>query len=260
VSRRAAAGLGLAGSALGVVAGLVQAVAGSDIPQWTGNKNAPVALGLLTIGLSVLAGIAALAQRRDLSVPGRAACALGLVVPALLCLTTVGRLWYLPAVLLLAAALSTVDSWRETAAVVGRNWSRVLLGALGACELLMAARATPAAMTAGFVGGLALLAAAWLRTVSRGILLGLAVLGTVPFAALAWTALVPLLLALVAVVLLVPILRAPPRTRDDPVRGRQGPAAADPRLGSVDRGRAPFTAMSLGKRRATAVRASRSVG
>jgi hypothetical protein len=208
MSRRVAAGLGLTGSALGVAAGIVQAVAGSDIPQWTGNKNTPVALGLLTIGLSVLAGIAALAQRRPLSVPGRAACALGLVGPALLCLTTVGRLWYVPAVLLLAAGLSTVDSWRETAAVLARDWSRVLLGALGAFQLLMAARATPVPMAVGIVGGLALIAAAWLRPAGRGLLVAFAAVGTIPFAAVAWTALVPVLLALVAILLLIPVVRA----------------------------------------------------
>jgi hypothetical protein len=41
-----AAGLGLAGATLGVMAGLTQAAAGSRIPDWTGNKSSPVVLGL----------------------------------------------------------------------------------------------------------------------------------------------------------------------------------------------------------------------
>ena len=57
-----AAILGSAGSVLGIFAGAVQATIGSQIPDWTGAKAAPVPLGLLTIGLSVLAGWAATAQ------------------------------------------------------------------------------------------------------------------------------------------------------------------------------------------------------
>jgi hypothetical protein len=46
------------------VAGVIQATAGHRIPDWTGAKQAPGALGLLTIILSLLAGLAAAWQRR----------------------------------------------------------------------------------------------------------------------------------------------------------------------------------------------------
>jgi hypothetical protein len=46
-----AARLGLAGSGLGLLAGLVQATVGSRIPDWTGAKLAPGGLGLLTIAV-----------------------------------------------------------------------------------------------------------------------------------------------------------------------------------------------------------------
>lgn len=206
---RSAATLGLTGGILGVVAGAVQAAAGPRIPQWTGDKASPVALGLLTIGLSVLAGIAAVVQRHPgLSVRARAAAAVGLAVPALLGLSTVGRLWYLPAVLLLLAAAVSIDSWKDTAAAVARDWLRILLSALGLFEILMAARATPVLMATGIIGGIALVAAAWQRTAGRAV--GFVVLGTVPFAALAWTAVVPVLLALTAAVLAVPVIRSSP--------------------------------------------------
>jgi hypothetical protein len=205
---RWAAVLGLAGGALGVVAGIVQATVGPRIPEWTGDKASPVALGLLTIGLSAVAGFAAVRQRAPgLSVWGRAVCALGLIGPGLLCLSTVGRLWYPSAILLLLAGMMTIDSWRATARAFADDWFRVLLTALGGFEMLMAAGAAPITMAVGAVGGVALIAAAWLRTAPRGVVVGLIAVGTVPFAALAWSAVVPLLLAVVVVVVAVPVVR-----------------------------------------------------
>jgi hypothetical protein len=66
-------------------------------------------------------------------------------------------------------------------------------------------------MAAGLLGGLALLIAAWLSRAGRATLIALAAVGTIPFAILAWTALVPLLLTLAAILLLVPVLRPPAR-------------------------------------------------
>ncbi len=191
--------LGLVGSVTGVVAGLVQVFFGTRIPAWTGAKQAPVALGLLTIALALLAGAAAYwPSRSDLSAGRRALCAIALIGPGLLCLTTVGRSWYLPAVFLCIAGVLTIDSWRQTTATITTHWSRVLLGALGICELLMAASAAPLPMALGAVGGISLLAAACLRGPHRWIFVAL---GTIPFAAVAWTAIVPVLLAVQAVAL-----------------------------------------------------------
>jgi hypothetical protein len=200
--------LGLAGSAIGVVAGVVQAATGPLIPDWTGDKASPVPLGLLTIGLAALAGFCAVRQRDGgLSVWGRAACGLGLIGPGLLCLSTAGRLWYPSAVLLLVAGMMTIDSWRATGKAFADDWLRVLLTVLGGFELLMAAGAAPFTMTVGVLGGVALIAAAWLRTAPRGVVVALVIGGTVPFAALGWYAVVPLLLAAAAVVVAVPVVR-----------------------------------------------------
>ena len=191
--------LGLSGSLLGIAAGLVQATVGPRIPEWTGAKQAPIALGLLTVALSILAGLATLRQRRpDLSAMSRAACALGLIGPGLLCLSTVGRLWYLPALLMLVAGVLTVDGWRRTASALASDWLRVLLSALAGCELLMAAAAPPALLVVGGLGAVALIAAAWVRFERRAYLWTLVLLGTVRFAALAWTSIVPLLLMVAA--------------------------------------------------------------
>jgi hypothetical protein len=47
--RRSGYWLGLGGSVLGMVAGIVQWAFGSEIPDWTGNKLHPVQLGIITI-------------------------------------------------------------------------------------------------------------------------------------------------------------------------------------------------------------------
>jgi hypothetical protein len=194
-----AARLGLAGSLIGVTAGLTQASVGDSIPQWTGAKQSPVALGLLTVALSLMAGLAAVRQHRsDLSAGARAACAFGLVGPGLLCLTTVGRLWFLPAVLLLAAGALTIDSWRDTAATLAADWWRILFSALGGCQLLMSAGAPAAPAVVGVLGGASLVAAAWLGHRPRWRFWALVILGTLPFAALAWTSIVPLLVTVEA--------------------------------------------------------------
>ena len=191
--------LGTVGAVVGVAAGLIQITVGSRIPAWTGAKDATTALGLLTVALSVLAGLAAVRQSRpELSPLARAGWAVGLIGPGLLCLSTVGRLWYLPAVLLVAAGWLAIDSWQETAAALVENWHRVLLSVLGGLQLPMAAGASPALMVIGGLGGVALIAAAWLPTTSRALVGGLVVVGTVPFAVLGATAVVPVLVAVMA--------------------------------------------------------------
>ena len=196
--------LGLTGSVLGVVVGLVQASLGSKIPDWTGDKREPVALGVLTVALALLAGLAAVRQSRTDRPLGRIACAVGLLGPGLLCLTTAGRLWYVPALLLVLAAVLTVESWRETVSALAADWWRVLLSVLAATQLLMAAGAGPLVMAVGAIGGVAILAGAWSRS-ARGLTLVL--VGAVPFAVLTWTAVVPVLVAVEAAGLAVLLAR-----------------------------------------------------
>ena len=195
---RVATALGVAGGLLGVLAGAAQALVGPRIPDWTGAKLAPVGLGLLTIALSLLAVYAAHRQAdAGASARSRALCSAGLLAPGLLCVTTVGRLWYLPGPLLVAAGILTITSVGETVGLLTRNWLRLLLALLGVAELLMAAGAAPALLVVGGAGGVALLLAGIVST-SRGWRLALVVIVTVPFGLLAWTALVPVLLVLAA--------------------------------------------------------------
>ena len=91
--------------------------------------------------------------------------------------------------------------------MVRQNWLRCLLSGLGACQLLMAAGSTGVVSAVGVVSGIALIAAACWPNPRRWVLLGLIIIGTVPFAALAWTALVPVLVVLVTAAVAVPLVR-----------------------------------------------------
>lgn len=191
------------GARIAVVAGIAQAIIGSRIPDWSGNKHQPVALGLLTIALGASALVAARSLRAA-ATPGDerlAAVTVWLALVALVCSTTVGRLWAIPGVLLLAAAGVTLVAcgWHRFRSVVAAHWLRGLLGVLGGLELLMAVSAAPAVtVVAGLVAGGALIAAAILTRPGSKTLVVVLVAATVPFAALTWWTTVTPLLTVVA--------------------------------------------------------------
>lgn len=93
--------------------------------------------------------------------------------------------------------------------VLRSGWARVLVGLLGACELLMAAGASPAPMLVGGIGGSALVVAAGLGHRHRPFTVALLVIGSVPIAVLAWTALVLVLVLVLVAALAMPLLRGP---------------------------------------------------
>jgi len=102
--------LGLSGSVLGLLAGLTESVIGSQILPWIGNKGQPVVLGLVTMLLSGMA-LGATISAYKLKSPSndqKVAIFLGVFLPAVICFTTVGRLWYLPGLLLVTASLLIV--------------------------------------------------------------------------------------------------------------------------------------------------------
>jgi len=112
-----------------------------------------------------------------------------------------------PAVLLVAAAvLAVADGPGDSARAVAAHWPQVLLSALGGFQLLMAAAAPPWVMAVGAVSGTALVLAAWLPA-RPAVRVGLVLLGTVPLAVVGWYALVPLLVAAVALPIATAVLR-----------------------------------------------------
>jgi hypothetical protein len=205
-----AATLGMAGAGFGIVAGIVQATVGARIPNWTGAKDSPVALGLLTIVLSLLAAGCALGLARisRSQLGHRLALALGLLIPAGLCFSTVGRLWFLPGPLLLCAAGIALapGSRKDYSEMIRSHWLAGLVSVLGAAELLMAVSAAPAVAVIGVIGGLALIAAPWLAPLSRTLSGVLLAVGVVPFTVLTYWAIIPIVLALLALLIAAPLV------------------------------------------------------
>jgi hypothetical protein len=199
---RPAARLTGIGGRLGILAGVVQAMIGHRIPDWSGNKGSHVGLGLLTVALSATALIAARTLRNPaVRAEALAAITLGLVALALLCSTTVGRLWAIPGALLFAAAGITLAAcgWTRFRTIVAANWLRGLLGLLGAFELLMAVAAgPPTTIAAGLVAGGALVVPAIISKPSRRTTVTVLVAATLPFVALTWWTIVTPLLSVVA--------------------------------------------------------------
>ncbi len=211
-NQRIAGVLGLIGGGLGVMVGLIQATFGTDIPNWTGHKAAPLPLGLLTVGLSVISVLAArqLQTRPGLPTGQRLVAALGLLIPGSLCFSTGGALWYVPGAILFTGGVYAVigGEAHRTREVIATTWPLLLVSALGAFEVLMAVSAG-SVMTAavGVAGGVALMAAPWPQ--SARLRMALLIIGTVPFALLTWWSVASPLLAVVALAVGLTALRRP---------------------------------------------------
>jgi len=132
--KKLAVRLGTWGAALGMLAGIVELSVGAHIHPWIGNKENPFALGWVTLLLSGLAWITVrMAQKHDpQTADGKLATILGTLVPAGVCFTTVGMLWYLPGILLsVSASLLIADFWRGLPRTAIHPWRWVSgLGAL----------------------------------------------------------------------------------------------------------------------------------
>lgn len=96
--------IAVAAVVLGIAAGLTQLLAGSAIPQWSGNKIDTTGLGLTTIILSLVAAVCLAQLHRVLPRRERIGILLLVLACAGVCFTTVGRLWYVPGPLLITAA------------------------------------------------------------------------------------------------------------------------------------------------------------
>lgn len=205
-----AAFAGLTGGVLGIAAGLIQATVGEHIPNWSGHKTEPLALGLLTMLLSAISIVSAITLRRNLTLTAeqRLAAAAGLLIPGGLCFSTAGSLWYLPGVLLLTGGLYALVAGdpHRTREVVPARWGHLLVSVLGAFELLIAVSAGPiTTIIVGVVGGVALLAAPWLPTWPVRLLLLL--IGTLPFAVMAWWSVAAPVIAVLALAIGLSTLR-----------------------------------------------------
>ena len=136
---------GILGSALGILAGLVEFGIGAQIRPWIGNKENPAGLGILTLLLSGMAFVAINSARKiELQTNDRKLVVfLGVLIPALICFTTVGRLWYLPGLLLIITAfLLAYDGWIRSPRsglpqmFSSAQWAGRIIGCIGSLLIL----------------------------------------------------------------------------------------------------------------------------
>ena len=191
------------GATLGVAAGIVELSVGPHIRNWVGDKQDTTRLGLATIVLSLIALAAAAGWRRQRTPTTgmQLLVAAALLVPGLICFTTVGRLWYAPGVLLLAGACAALIDLREGARDVGvtisRYWLAALTSILAAFYVFLGATALGIAGVLGILGGIAVFAALAASTRIPKRLRPLVLLvATLPFAALTWWSVITPLLAI----------------------------------------------------------------
>ena len=190
---------------------------GTRIPDWAGAKDDNVAFGALTIVLSKIAAVAATRLRApgQLSVAASVAVVIAFAVPAVLCFTTVGRLWSLPGAMLLVACGSTpaAGDSRDLRAVVGANWARGLVSLLGAFVVLMAVSSTPISTLVlgdGGSGGLVVMAAPWVSTQTKPVVVMARLMAALPFAIVTWWSIASPPAALLALTIGITTIRRNP--------------------------------------------------
>jgi hypothetical protein len=205
-ARPVGAYLATVGASLGIVAGLAELTLGPHIRSWVGSKQDTTRLGLATITLSAIALVAAVTwlQRRETSPGTRLLIVVGLIVPGVICFTTVGRAWYLPGALLVVATATAASELREdtrgVVETISRHWLAALTVVLGAFYIFLGATALGIAGMLGIGGGITILGIVALssRIPTRVALLVL-VAAALPFAVLTWWSIVTPLLAIVMV-------------------------------------------------------------
>ncbi len=232
-SDRLAGRLATAGAALGILVGLVDVAVGSSIRGWVGNKLDTTTLGLGTVALASIALASAIAWQRPGGAGGgrRPATVLALGVPAAICFTTIGRLWYLPGLLLLGAAaliLARSTSAELSRAVAERAWLGGLTGLLGGYYVFLGFDALNAAGFLGILGGMLLWTALAIAGNTPRVAFGLIALGALPFAiATWWSVATPLIAVLMLVIGTAAVSRASAMGR------RVGPSRPHQRPGEL---------------------------
>jgi uncharacterized membrane protein YozB (DUF420 family) len=198
--------LAAVGASAGVLAGFAELALGAHIRAWVGNKQDTTRLGVATITLSAIALLAAVTwlRRKDASPGRRLLIVAGLIVPGVICFTTVGRAWYLPGGLLVVAAAMAASELREDARevldTISRSWLAALAFVLGAFYIFLGATALGVPGVLGVVGGITIIAvvATSSRVPSRVGSFTL-VAAALPFAVLTWWSIVTPLLAITTI-------------------------------------------------------------
>lgn len=178
--------LGLVAASLTTLAGLIEVVAGSN--SWTGDKSEPTTLGIFTIVLAAVMATAAVLSRRTSTSGSSLAIAAGITVPALITVTTAGRLAIPGAVVgVTAGGFAIADAIRRGSLrrAVSNAWPTLLIAVLAAIYLAFGTVAGPIGIL-GIAGAVAAIAALAIKHRSRSLAALILVVGIIPFAAATW--------------------------------------------------------------------------
>lgn len=204
--------IGFTSAGLGIAAGAAQLLAGTTV--WTGSKNDPISLGIVTILLALIIAVASLTASAPSSTGRALTASVGLGIPALLGLTTAGLVWVPAGVVGVTAAgfaLQAARNYGSLRETVGQNWSGILLTALAIIYLALGATALGFTGVVGILGGVAVLASLALRRNTRWGSASLLVVGVLPFAAITISTVVTAVTAILMLLIGFPsILGAPP--------------------------------------------------
>lgn len=183
---------GLAAGALLAVAGLTEIAVGTA--SWTGDKNQPTALGILTILLGAIVATAAMLALRAATVGPLVASAAAMVVPGLIAFTTAGLAAIPGALTALAAGAVTLDIARQRGRplrTIAENWPLFLLTVLTMIYVAFGAIAGPVGLL-GIAGAVTTIIALTIAQRSPTAAALVLVAGAVPFAlAVWWSVVVP---------------------------------------------------------------------
>lgn len=198
---------GLVAALLGAAAGGAEVLVGTA--SWLGQKNDPTMLGFVTILLAFVIGTAALGWRRATTPLRVVAVATGMLLPALLGLTTAGAAW-LPAGAVAVvggiAAMHQGGDVRSTPRALSEQWPAVLVGGLALIYLALGITARGLIGVSAVAGSLAIAGALMTRHRSRSVAALVLVIGTLPFGVLAWWSVVPPLTAILALAVGLPLV------------------------------------------------------
>ncbi|MEO1065042.1 MAG: hypothetical protein AAFZ07_26810 [Actinomycetota bacterium] len=222
--------LGRAAAGLTAVAGLIEIVVGAN--SWTGDKSQPTTLGLLTVVLAAVMATAATVTGRERTSGSSLAIAAGLAVPALISLTTAGRL-AVPGALLgvVAGGFALADARRRGSVrrSIAHAWPTVLVAVLAVIYLAFGAVAGPIGIL-GIAGAGAAVGALSIRHRSRRVAAAVLVVGVIPFAVVAWWSVVVPLTAVLLLVVELPRLLSSPRPVSAAAHASSGGPVVDRRI------------------------------
>jgi nucleotide-binding universal stress UspA family protein len=212
----------------------------------------PTPLGLVTIILSAIALASAVAWERRGGRVGdrRLATVLAFLVPAGVCFTTIGRLWYLPGALLIIAGVLVVGASARgelSHAVSRHHWLNGLTALLGGYFLFLGGDALPKAVgVLGILGALAIWTALLGTRRSHRVRLILLAVGALPFALATWWSVVTPVIALLVLTIGPRAIRPTRADLHAHHRGRPRQSAGVGRQGKLDKEKQVFNNVIVG--------------